>query len=223
VNGDIGDARKAKRNAKRTLKDAKEAQHVNNKEEEQNDKIAKLTSQLERKQQRLQELETMRTGINALTFPSQMKETASLPEASLSEIKENGKIYINHPNIDAVNQATKAYLNNDATGNMKYFSDTAKVWMSGMDAPIPIKEGMAMWMSDHAKYDSITLTQQGYPDYLEYTKDNQKIVQSWWTWSGKSKNSGKTTKIPLVQFDIFSNDGKITFESIYGDFSKMEK
>ena len=142
---------------------------------------------------------------------------------SFSQIKENGTIYITHPNIDAVNNSTKAYLANNATENMKYYSDTAKVWMSGMQKPIPIKEGMAMWMSDHSKYDSIKLTPNGYPDYLEYTKDDQKVVQSWWTWSGKSKKTGQTTKVPVVQFDDFNKDGKITFESIYGDFSKMEQ
>ena len=143
--------------------------------------------------------------------------------SSFSQIKENGKIYITHPNINAVLASNQAYLHNDASANMKYFSDTAKVWMSGMEKPIGIKEAMPMFMSDHEKYDSIQLIQQGYPDYLEYTKNNEKAVQSWWTWSGKSKKTGETTKIPVVQFDNFDKDGKITFESIYGDFSKMEK
>ena len=73
--------------------------------------------------------------------------------SSFSQIKENGKIYITHPNIDAVNNSTQAYLKKDVTGNLKYFSDTAKAWMSGMEKPIPIKEAMNMWMSDHEKYD----------------------------------------------------------------------
>jgi len=143
--------------------------------------------------------------------------------SSFSQIKENGKIYITHPNINAVLASNQAYLHKDASANMKYFSDTAKVWMSGMEKPIGIKEAMPMFMSDHEKYDSIQLIQQGYPDYLEYTKNNEKAVQSWWTWSGKSKKTGETTKIPVVQFDMFNKDGKIIFESIYGDFSKMEK
>ena len=143
--------------------------------------------------------------------------------SSFSQMKENGKIYITHPNIDAVNKSTEAYLKKDATANMQYFSDTAKAWMSGMEKPIPIKEAMNMWMSDHEKYDSLKMTPFGYPDYLEYDKDNAKVVQSWWTWSGKSKKTGETIKVPLVQFDFFDKEGKITFEGIYGDFSKMEK
>ncbi len=92
-----------------------------------------------------------------------------------------------------------------------------------MEKPIPIKVAMNMWMSDHEKYDSLKMTPYGYPDYLEYDKDNAKVVQSWWTWSGKSKKTGETTTIPVVQFDFFDKEGKITFEGIYGDFSKMEK
>ena len=143
--------------------------------------------------------------------------------SSFCQMKENGKIYITHPNIDAVVAANNAYLHKDAAANLKYFSDTATVWMSGMEKPIGIKEAMPMFMSDHDRYDSINLSKQGYPDYLEYTKDNARVVQSWWIWSGKSKKTGETTKIPVVQFDNFDKDGKITFESIYGDFSKMEK
>ena len=143
--------------------------------------------------------------------------------SSFSHMKENGKIYITHPNIDAVVASNEAYLHKDAAANMQHFSDTAKVWMSGMEKPIGIKEAMPMFMSDHDKYDSIKLTPYGYPDYLEYDKDNAKVVQSWWTWSGKSKKTGELVKIPVVQFDFFDNAGKITFEGIYGDFSKMKK
>ncbi len=143
--------------------------------------------------------------------------------SSFSQTKLNGKVYINHPYIDAVNKATDTYLKKDAAANMQYFADTAKVWMSGMEKPIAIKEALPMFMSDHDKYDSIQLKPNGYPDYIEYDKNNEKVVQSWWTWSGKSKKTGETTKIPVVQFDAFNKNGKITFESIYGDFSKMEK
>ena len=47
-------------------------------------------------------------------------------------------------------------------------------------------------------------------------------VQSWWTWSGKSKKTGEVLKVPMVVFDAFNTDGKIVNEGIYGDFSKME-
>jgi hypothetical protein len=49
------------------------------------------------------------------------------------------------------------------------------------------------------------------------------VVQSWWTWYGKSKKTGETLRIDFVQFDDFAKDGKIDFESLYGDFSKIGK
>ena len=142
--------------------------------------------------------------------------------ASFSQEK-NGTIYITHPNIDIVKKAMDAYLKKDDATNMQIYSDTAKVWVSGqMEKPIGIKEAIKMWDTDFDYYDSIKLKPVGYPDYLEYVKDNSKIVQSWWQWSGKSKKTGETVKIDFVQFDDFKN-GKIVFEYSYGDFSKMKK
>ena len=46
---------------------------------------------------------------------------------SFSQMKENGKIYITHPNINAVLAANEAYLHKDVAANQQYFSDTAKV------------------------------------------------------------------------------------------------
>ena len=63
----------------------------------------------------------------------------------------------------------------------------------------------------------------GYPDYLEYTKDDLGVVQSGWQWSGKSNKTGEIVKINYVLFDDFNKDGKIVFESNYGDSSKLIK
>ena len=137
--------------------------------------------------------------------------------------KQNGTIYINHPYINVVNNAIKAYLAKDDATNKEIYADTAKFWVSGMEKPVPIGDAIKMWDSDFDYYDSIKLTMVGYPDYLEYVKDNMKIVQSWWRWSGKSKKTGEAVKIDLVQFDNVNQAGKIDFEYIYGDFSKMIK
>jgi len=139
------------------------------------------------------------------------------------DTKQNGTIYINHPYIEVVNKAITAYLAKDDATNNAIYADTAKYWVSGMVKPVPIGDAIKMWDSDFDYYDSIKLTPVGYPDYLEYTKDNAKVVQSWWRWSGKSKKTGEEVKIDLVQFDNFNKDGKIEFEYIYGDFSKMVK
>ena len=138
-------------------------------------------------------------------------------------IKENGTIYINHPYIDAVNNTVKAYLAKDDATNMKIYADTAKWWVSGMEKSISIKDAIKMWDTDFDYYDSIKITVTGYPDYLHYVDQDAKVVQSWWTWAGKSKKTGQWVKVPYVAFDSFNKDGKIDFEGIYGDWSKMVK
>lgn len=137
------------------------------------------------------------------------------------EVK-NGTIYMKHANITSVENSIKAYLAKDIAANGKIFSDTAKFWSSGMEKSIPIEVALKMWASDFDFYDDIKLTAVGYPDYLHYLDKDQKYVQSWWTWSGKSKKTGVVLTIACVQFDQFDAAGKITQESIYGDFSKME-
>lgn len=62
-----------------------------------------------------------------------------------------------------------------------------------------------------------------HPDYLHYKKEDAKIVQSWWNWSGKSKKTSEIIKAPEVMFEEFNNDGKIVSEYIFGDFSKVTK
>ncbi|MEO6905893.1 MAG: nuclear transport factor 2 family protein [Ginsengibacter sp.] len=136
--------------------------------------------------------------------------------------EENGTIYIKHPYIDVVNNATKAYEAQDWATLNTIYSDTAKWWASGMEKFIPIADAEKMWHSDFVKFDNIKQTPQGYPDYLHYKKDNSMYVQSWWTWTGKSKKTGEIIKAPMVVFDEFNTDGKIVLEMIYGDFSKME-
>jgi hypothetical protein len=137
--------------------------------------------------------------------------------------EKNGTIYIKHPFIDLVNKSVKAYLDKDVATNTAIFADTARYWVTGMAKPVPIAEAFKMWTSDFDYYDNINLKVVGYPDYLAYKDHDTKVVQSWWTWSGKSKKTGEVVSISMVQFDNFNKDGKIEFESLYGDFSKMVK
>lgn len=63
TNGDIDDARKAKRRAKKAYNEAKDSRSASNNVSDQEDKITKLTLQINKKQQRLQELDVMRQAI----------------------------------------------------------------------------------------------------------------------------------------------------------------
>ena len=140
-----------------------------------------------------------------------------------SQQEENGTIYIKHPYIDAVNKTTEAYLSKDWNAEKTLYADTAKWWASGLEKPIPIADAIKNWATDDNYYDSIKIEKRGYPDYLHYKDQDSKTVQSWWVMSGVSKKSHKKTSVYFVQFDDFNNDGKIAFESIFGDFSKWQK
>ncbi|MBK8495349.1 MAG: hypothetical protein IPL50_10165 [Chitinophagaceae bacterium] len=65
TNGDVGDARKAKRKARKAYREAKDSRSASNNVSAQESKITKLTLQINRKEQRLKELEVMRLAIAA--------------------------------------------------------------------------------------------------------------------------------------------------------------
>ncbi len=135
--------------------------------------------------------------------------------------QKNGTIYIKHPYIEVVNQATRDYLADDFSKTSNYYADSAMWWISGMSKFVPLAEALKLWKGDFDKFDDIRQEPNGYPDFLHYIKDNTMIVQSWWTWSGKSKKTGEVTKVRMVMFDEFNVAGKITREYIFGDFSKL--
>ncbi len=134
----------------------------------------------------------------------------------------NGTIYIKHPYIDVVMKANQDYMANNFTTVKNYFADSAKWWVSGLPDFIPLADAVAMWKGDFDKFDDVKQTPVGYPDFLQYKKNNSMNVQSWWTWSAKSKKTGEIVTVPCVQFDEFNKDGKIIREYIYGDFSKAQ-
>ena len=135
----------------------------------------------------------------------------------------NGTIYIKHPYIDVVNKAVKAYTAGDFTAIKMNFADSATFWQDGMEKFAPVANLFDGWKKDLDFFSDISMTPVGYPDYLHYKKDDSKIVQSWWTWSGKSKKSGEVSKVPVVMYDEFNSAGKVVKQYTIGDFSKAYK
>lgn len=138
---------------------------------------------------------------------------------AFSQSETNGTLYIKHPYIDVVDKVQQAYLAQDLGKIKTYYADSAMFWVSGLPEFIPIADAFSMWMNDFKVFDSIKQTPQGYPDYLQYKKEDAKIVQSWWNLSAISKQTGEKITLPIVMFDEFDKDGKITREYIFGDFS----
>jgi len=141
-----------------------------------------------------------------------------------SQEETNGTIYIKHPYIGLVNKSAQAYLDKDWNTEKTLYADTAKWWISGLEKKMPIADAIKSWATDFDYFDNIkqVVFPGSYPDYLHYKKDDVKVVQSWWVWSGKSKKTGEVVTVTMVQFDEFNKAGKITSEEIYGDFSKVE-
>jgi hypothetical protein len=135
--------------------------------------------------------------------------------------KTNGTIYIKHPFIDVVNNATAAYVKGDVTSWKTFYADTAKFSISGIEKVMNLQENAAALGLDHKFFTNISIKTVGYPDYLHYDEQDSKVVQSWWRWTGTSKKTGKVLKISFVNFDWFNNEGKIVREIILGDFSKQ--
>ena len=132
--------------------------------------------------------------------------------------KSNGTIYINHPNIDVVNKMMKAYETQNMDLYKSCYSDTVKFFVPGSDKFDNLKKNVSVQNVDFKYFNNISMKPVGYPDYLHYKKDDSKTVQSWWTWSGTSKKTGKVT---FVIFDDFNTSGKIISETSYGDFTKQ--
>ena len=137
--------------------------------------------------------------------------------------KTNGTVYIKHPYIDVVNKTVEGYVNQNADLWNSCYADSATFWISGMDINKwnNKMDNLTMLKKDHKFFKNITVTQYGYPDFLAYDQGNDKVVQSWWTWSGTSKKTGKKLNITFAVFDWFNEDGKIFREGTFGDFSKQ--
>ena len=137
--------------------------------------------------------------------------------------KTNGTIYINHPYIEVVKNTVKGYVDQNNELWNSCYADSATFWISGMDMKKwnNKKDNLVMLSADHKFFKDIKVKQFGYPDYLAYDQGNDKVVQSWWTWYGTSKKTGKELKITFVVFDWFNKDGKIIKEGTFGDFSKQ--
>jgi hypothetical protein len=91
--------------------------------------------------------------------------------------EENGTIYIKHPYIDAINNATKAYEGQDWAAMKNFYSDTAKWLLSGMPKFIPIADAMKEWKGDFEHFDGVKQVPQGYPDYLHYKNEGRGNVE----------------------------------------------
>jgi ketosteroid isomerase-like protein len=131
--------------------------------------------------------------------------------------RENGTIYNNHDNINAVRRMMAAFENNDLEKAYSYFNEDCR--FNSLELPDgetlsldQVKErNQTMW--DTYEFNSIDVV--GYPDYLEYDLQDAKAVQSWWKFRMTRKSDGKKFVIPALYIHDFNDEGKIIRSNAY--------
>jgi hypothetical protein len=139
-------------------------------------------------------------------------------------VKENGKIYINHPYIAAIRKAVNAFVARDIETFGSYYSPKARFTFSSMN---PDEESLTLeeyksylvgrYFKDELKY---KMEQVGYPDCVHYEKNDSYVVYSWW--NILVKKDGKKHVLPLMISNDFNDEGKIVFTHIYASSNHFE-
>jgi hypothetical protein len=139
-------------------------------------------------------------------------------------IRENGKVYINHPHIATVRKVMNAYVAKDMEEWKSYYSAEARFTTASMEwgETIGLEE---YWEAVSGKFHKdglkIKLEQFGYPDCIYYEESNQYVVYSWWkvtVWK-----EGKKHVVPFMLSHSFDQEGKITFEAAYISSNHLDK
>lgn len=132
--------------------------------------------------------------------------------------RTNGKIYDHHENINTVRKAMYAFEKGDLDKTLSYYSDDVKFYdiNDPFDTPAKSKtEIKPVWQGflDNFKIESIEMF--GYPDYLEYERDNGRVVLSWWKYHLIRKSDNKKITLFMHISNSFNADGEISDEVVY--------
>ena len=133
------------------------------------------------------------------------------------DVRENGTIYNHHDYINTVRLMVAAFENKDYAKSYSYYDD--KVGFRDINVPgdktftlAEQKENDKKMLADF-EINSIDVV--GYPDYLSYALNNQKVVLSWWNFNITRKKDKKVFALPVMFMDNFNDAGKIVFETAY--------
>lgn len=136
---------------------------------------------------------------------------------------KNGIIYKEHPYIDIVRKIAEALQNNQADKMITYYADTAKFYSTADITKVgKVSDIKTRMQTVFDQWENIKLVSRGYPDGLEYSNDPF-TVQSWWDFTATHKKTKKSVKVPMVLYDFFNKDGKISTEIIYYDSTSLRE
>lgn len=131
-------------------------------------------------------------------------------QASFSN-RTNGKIYNHHENINTVRKGMYAFENKEIDKVLSFYSDDAifsniHQERGKFNTKAEIK---VIWEQFLDTYTIKSIDIDGYPDYLEYEKDNGREVLSWWNYNLIRKVDKKEISLLMHLSQTFDADGKI--------------
>lgn len=139
--------------------------------------------------------------------------------------RTNGTIYDHHDNINTVRKMVYAMEYGDMEKSYSFFSPDASFYdintVFGESETLDGIKSNRKNFFDAFELKSIEMI--GYPDYLEYERDNGRSVLSWWNLHLVRKSDKKEIKLPMHLDDSFDENGNITSEVLYYSRSLLEQ
>ena len=138
---------------------------------------------------------------------------------SFSQKKNNGKLYIEHPAMDVVEQFNKAFVSGDLETMKSLVSDDFRWYTLSMREPGTLQQllNRSNYLSKNVVKFDIKHYGGAYPDALEYKKDDVLEVMTYTWMSGYDRNTGVELDMPrYVNFRI-NDEGKISRMNVMDD------
>ena len=138
---------------------------------------------------------------------------------SFSQKKNNGKLYIEHPAMDVVDQFNKAIVSGDLETMKSLVSDDFRWYTLSMREPGTLQQllNRSNYLSKNVVNFDIKHYGGAYPDALEYKKDDILEVMTYTWMSGYDRNTGVELDMPRYVNFRMNDDGKIRSMNVMDD------
>ena len=138
---------------------------------------------------------------------------------SFSQKKNNGKLYIEHPAMDVVDQFNKAFVSGDLETMKSLVSDDFRWYTLSMREPGTLQQllNRSNYLSKNIVNFDIKHYAGAYPDALEYKKDDILEVMTYTWMSGYDRNTGVELDMPRYVNFRMNDDGKIRSMNVMDD------
>ena len=138
---------------------------------------------------------------------------------SFSQKKNNGKLYIEHPAMDVVEQFNEAFVSGDLETMKSLVSDDFRWYTLSMREPGTLQQllNRSNYLSKNVVNFDIRHYGGAYPDALEYKKDDILEVMTYTWMSGYDRNTGVELDMPRYVNFRMNDEGKIRSMNVMDD------